>query len=91
MLDGTEAVALGMANTVVPDAELHATVDELAAKVAEVPTALLAVTKQAANAWAESWGVREATLRGGDYHALYHTASSWAERFGQPAAGAPAG
>ena len=89
-LDGAEAVALGMANTVVPDTELAATVDELADKIAQVPTALLAVTKQAANAWAETWGVRESTLRGADYHALYHTASSWAERFGTPAAGTPA-
>jgi enoyl-CoA hydratase len=82
-MDGTEAVAAGMASSCVPDAELEATVDELADRIAQVPAALLAVIKQAANGWAETWGVHDATRRGGDYHALYHTASTWAERFGR--------
>jgi enoyl-CoA hydratase/carnithine racemase len=63
----------------VPDAQLAAHVDALAAKIAEVPAALLAVTKQAANAWAEAAGLRAAALRGADFHAIYHQASGWEE------------
>ena len=40
---------------------------------------MLAVTKQAANAWFETMGLRDAALRGAEYHALYHQASSWGE------------
>ena len=78
LLDGREAVALGLANDVVPDDELADTVDRLAAKIAEVALPLLAVTKQAANAWFETFGVRSAVLGGAEYHALYHQASSYA-------------
>jgi enoyl-CoA hydratase len=76
-VSGAEAVALGLAIACVPDAELTGYVDALAAKIAEVPAALLAVTKQAANAWWESGGVREAALRGAEHHAIYHQASAW--------------
>jgi enoyl-CoA hydratase/carnithine racemase len=76
-VSGAEAVELGLAIACVPDAELGAHVDALAAKIAEVPAALLAVTKQAANAWAETAGLRTAALRGADYHAIYHQASQW--------------
>jgi enoyl-CoA hydratase len=76
-VSGAEAVALGLAIACVPDAELTGYVDALAAKIAEVPAALLAVTKQAANAWWESAGVREAALRGAEHHAIYHQASAW--------------
>jgi enoyl-CoA hydratase len=74
---GAEAVELGLAIACVPDAELAAHVDALAAKIAKVPAALLAVTKQAANAWLETAGLRDAALRGADYHAIYHQASQW--------------
>ena len=76
-VSGAEAVELGLAIACVPDAELGTHVDALAAKIAQVPPALLAVTKQAVNAWAESAGLREAVLRGADYHAIYHQASGW--------------
>jgi enoyl-CoA hydratase len=76
---GAEAVELGLAIACAPDTELAAHVDALAAKIAEVPAALLAVAKQAANAWLETPGLREAALRGADYHAIYHQASGWAQ------------
>lgn len=79
-MDGAEAVAAGMANQVVPDDQLEATVDALAAHIAQVDPAILAVSKQAANAWAESFGVRQAALGGAEYHAIYHQASSFEER-----------
>jgi enoyl-CoA hydratase len=76
-VSGAEAVELGLAIACVPDSELPAHVDALAARIAEVPTALLAVTKQAANAWLETSGLRAAALRGAEYHAIYHQASQW--------------
>jgi enoyl-CoA hydratase len=83
LLSGADAVALGLANDVVPDDRLHDAVDELARTVAAVSQPILAVTKQAANAWFETLGLRVAALRGAEYHALYHQASSWGE--GTPA------
>jgi enoyl-CoA hydratase len=76
-VSGAEAVELGLAIACVPDDELPAHVDALAARVAEVPAALLAVVKQAANAWLETSGLRAAALRGAEYHAIYHQASHW--------------
>jgi enoyl-CoA hydratase len=75
VLTGEEAVAWGLANACVADEELEAHVDALAASIAEVPVALLTVTKQAVNAWAEAPALRAAALRGAEYHALYHQAS----------------
>jgi enoyl-CoA hydratase/carnithine racemase len=76
LVEGPEAVALGLAMECVPDAELEARVDELAARIAEVDANRLAVVKSAINGWAEARGVRAAALRGGDYHALFHQAGS---------------
>jgi enoyl-CoA hydratase len=86
-VSGAEAVQLGLAIACVPDAQLAAHVDALAAKIAEVPAALLAVTKQAANAWAETAGLRSAALRGAEYHAIYHQASAWSEMAKKAGAG----
>jgi enoyl-CoA hydratase len=77
LIDGAEAVGLGMAIAVVPDAELTEHVDRLAAQIAEVDPRLLAVVKQAANTWFETVGLRGAALRGAEYHAIYHQASEW--------------
>jgi enoyl-CoA hydratase len=79
VLDGHEAVTWGLANDVVADDQLEAHVDALAASIAEVPVALLTVTKQAVNAWAEATAVRAAAFRGAEYHALYHQASQLAD------------
>lgn len=79
LVSGAEAVALGLAIACVPDAELGAHVDALAARIAEVPPARLAVIKQAANAWYETFGVREAALRGAEYHTIYRQISEWSD------------
>lgn len=84
LLDGAEAVAFGLANDVVPDDELAARVDDLARTIAQVKPPILAVTKQAANAWFETLGLRSATLGGAEYHALYHQASSWGDHDASP-------
>jgi enoyl-CoA hydratase len=75
LVDGVEAVQFGLALECVPDAELEARVDDLAASMAEAGAERLSVVKAAINGWAEAAGVREAVMRGGDFHALYHQAS----------------
>lgn len=76
-LTGAEAVALGLAIAMHPDEHLEAEVDRLAAHIAETPVALLSVTKQAVNSWAEHANLRAAALGGAEYHAIFHQASAW--------------
>lgn len=76
LVSGDEAVRIGLAMECVPDDQLEARVDELAASIAEVGPDRLAVVKAAVNGWAEARGVRTAVLRGGDFHAIYHQASA---------------
>jgi enoyl-CoA hydratase len=78
-VDGKEAAELGLANQTVPDDELGAVVDALAANIAEVKLPLLQVSKQAANNWFEVFGLRAAAMGGAEYHAIFHQASSWDE------------
>jgi enoyl-CoA hydratase/carnithine racemase len=76
LVEGPEAVALGLAMECVPDEALETRVDELAASIAEVDADRLSVVKAAINGWAEARGVRAAALRGGDFHAIYHQSSA---------------
>ena len=57
LVDGNEAVRLGLALECVPDADLEAHVDVLAAHVADVDIDRLTLAKAAVNAWAEARGV----------------------------------
>jgi enoyl-CoA hydratase len=79
LVDGKEAVEIGLADMVVSDDALASECEALAARIAEVPGARLAVVKQAVNSWAETFGVREAALRGAEYHALYHQVQTQAD------------
>ena len=74
MLDGAEAARLGLAISCVPDAELDACVDALAASIAAMDLGRLLVTKAAVNAWTEAGGAHAAARRGAQFHALYHQA-----------------
>ncbi|WP_261566060.1 enoyl-CoA hydratase/isomerase family protein [Frankia gtarii] len=74
LVDGQEAVRIGLADQVVSDEALASETEAIAARIADVPAARLTVVKQAVNSWAETMGVREAALRGAEYHALYHQA-----------------
>jgi enoyl-CoA hydratase len=76
LVEGPEAVALGLAMECVPDETLAARVDELAASIADVDADRLSVVKAAINGWAEARGVRAAALRGADFHAIYHQSSA---------------
>jgi enoyl-CoA hydratase len=72
LVGGPEAVVLGLALECVPDEQLEARVDELAASIAEVGVDRLSVLKAAVNGWAEARGIRVAASRGSEFHALYH-------------------
>jgi enoyl-CoA hydratase len=72
LVEGKEAVEIGLADMVVSDEALASECEALATRIAEVPGARLAVVKQSVNSWAETFGVRDAALRGAEYHALYH-------------------
>jgi enoyl-CoA hydratase len=72
LVGGEEAVRLGLALECVPDEELEARVDALAASIAEVDVDRLTLAKAAVNAWAEARGVRSAAARGAEFHAIYH-------------------
>ena len=72
LVDGEEAVRLGLALECVPDEELEGHVDELASHIAEVDVDRLTLAKAAVNAWAEARGVRSAAARGAEFHAIYH-------------------
>ncbi len=72
LVEGPEAVQLGLALECVVDEELEGRVDELAAHIAGVDVDRLSVTKAAVNAWAEARGVRSAAARGAEFHAIYH-------------------
>ena len=76
LVEGPEAVALGLAMECVPDEELESRVDELSARIAEADVDRLTVVKAAINGWAEARGVRTAAFRGGDYHAIFHQAGA---------------
>jgi len=75
LVEGPEAVELGLAVECVPDEQLEARVDALAAQIASVDVDRLMVVKAAINGWAEARGVRGAAFRGGEYHAIFHQCS----------------
>jgi enoyl-CoA hydratase len=75
LVEGPEAVQLGLAMECVPDDELEGRVTELAALIAEGDAKRLSVVKAAINGWGEARGVRHAALRGAEFHAIYHTSS----------------
>ena len=75
LVEGPEAVELGLAVECVPDEQLEERVDTLAAQIAGVDADRLMVVKAAINGWAEARGVRGAAFRGGEYHAIFHQCS----------------
>lgn len=72
LVDGPEAVEIGLAVQCVPDDDLETATGEMAARLAEIDPGRLVVTKAAVNSWVESSGRFEAARRGAQFHALYH-------------------
>ncbi|MGV0791452.1 enoyl-CoA hydratase/isomerase family protein [Mycolicibacterium sp. XJ1819] len=73
LVDGAEAVRLGLAVDVVDDESLAGRVDELAEKIATASPAALAVAKQAVNSWVDS-ATAAAIRQGPALHSVYHQA-----------------
>lgn len=75
LIDGAEAVRLGLAQAVAEDEALASMVDEIAAKIASASPAALAVCKHAVNSWVDS-AVSSAIRQGPALHSVYHQAVS---------------
>jgi enoyl-CoA hydratase len=73
-IDGPTAVEWGWANHCVPAAELIASVEGLAARIARTPPDVLRIKKLSINRAMESMGVRNATSSVAEMDALLHTA-----------------
>jgi enoyl-CoA hydratase len=63
-LTGTEAERLGLASAAVPEGELAATVDEMARKLATIPSNQLAMSKLLVNQAYENMGLRTTQMLG---------------------------
>ena len=76
-ISGTEAAALGFANRSHPIDELEDAVLAIAARVAQVPTDLLALNKRAAHRAMEAMGIRDGMRATADIQAMgFHQRSS---------------
>ncbi|WP_454763942.1 enoyl-CoA hydratase [Cupriavidus campinensis] len=71
-VDAAEALRIGMVNRVVPDAELTAQTDELAARIAQAPPFGLRLIKRSLNRTLDSQGLRAALSAHFDTHQLSH-------------------
>ncbi|GAA1501870.1 enoyl-CoA hydratase-related protein [Dactylosporangium maewongense] len=69
-----EAVELGWANHVYPAGELHERAHELATRIANTPSDVLAVKKYALNRTMNLQGFRDAVLSGAEFSAVSHQA-----------------
>ncbi|MDF2444471.1 MAG: hypothetical protein JWR01_2674, partial [Subtercola sp.] len=75
-IDGSTAVEWGWANHAVPDDQLLESVRSLAARMALVPSDVLAMKKLSINRAMEAMGMRQATAAVADADALLHLAPS---------------
>lgn len=79
MIDGTTAVEWGWANHAVPEAELIATVEDMAARIARIPSDVLRIKKLSVNRAMDAMGVRNAAAGVPEMDALLHLSPSVAE------------
>ncbi len=63
-LTGTEAVAAGLASAALPEVDLPAAVDEMAARLATIPSSQLAMSKLLVNQAYENMGLRTTQMMG---------------------------
>lgn len=73
LIDGAEAVRLGLAQALADDESLQSTVDGIAAGIATASPEALAVCKYAVNSWVDS-AVASAIRHGPAFHSIYHQA-----------------
>lgn len=79
-IDAANALALGLVNRVVPKAELHATADALAMRIAPTPLAVLRLTKHSLNRAYEAMGLRAAINANIDISAMLNGAGTPEQR-----------
>jgi enoyl-CoA hydratase len=75
-MSGTEAAALGWANTAVPAGTVLERSQELATNIARMPLDLLRLKKLALNRQLDQQGFRESVLMGAEWDAIAHTSPS---------------
>jgi enoyl-CoA hydratase/carnithine racemase len=78
-IDGRTAVEWGWANRAVPAADVVGTVEELAARIALIPSDVLRIKKLSVNRSMEAMGVRTAAAAVPEMDALLHLSPSVAE------------
>ncbi|MEV6228099.1 enoyl-CoA hydratase/isomerase family protein [Saccharopolyspora shandongensis] len=76
VVDAARALELGVINRVVAPAELEATVDQLAAKIALTPLSILRYTKRAITRAYEAMGLRDAVEANHDIAAVLNSADT---------------
>jgi enoyl-CoA hydratase len=75
-ISAEEALRLGLVNRVVPDDQVESAVDELLAKIAPTPLAVLQLTKQALLRAYEAMGLRKAVTANLALSALLNSAGT---------------
>jgi enoyl-CoA hydratase len=75
-IDGTTAVEWGWANRAVPAADLVGTVEDLAARIARIPSDVLRIKKLSINRAMDAMGVRTAAAGVAEMDALLHLSPS---------------
>jgi enoyl-CoA hydratase/carnithine racemase len=75
-IDGRTAVEWGWANRAVPDGDVVSTVEELAARMARIPSDVLRIKKLSINRTMDAMGVRTAAAQVPEMDALLHLSPS---------------
>ena len=76
LVNGEEAVRIGIANRCFPEAKLEAEVKAIAKRIALVPIEALSVHKHVVNRWLEVMGVRTCMAEGAEFNSIFHESAS---------------
>lgn len=79
LVDGQEAVRIGLANESVAPEALDDHVRALAARIALVPLEALSIHKHVVNRWFEIMGIRTCMSEGAEFNSIFHESGSAAE------------
>jgi enoyl-CoA hydratase len=76
LVDGREAVRIGIANRCFPKADLESEVKAIAGRIALVPIEALSIHKHVVNRWLEIIGVRTCMAEGAEFNSIFHESAS---------------
>jgi enoyl-CoA hydratase len=76
LVDGHEAVRIGIATRCYPMAELEGAVKAIAQRIALVPVEALSIHKQVVNRWFEILGLRTCMAEGAEFNSIFHESAS---------------